>query len=78
MYTVGKLALGLLAAAAVATASDVTQLKKDTFDDFIKTNDLVLAECETCHYFAYHTPTRMLTGMIQSLPRGGEYMDQSW
>ena len=45
MHTAGKFALGLLAAAAVASASDVTQLKKDTFDDFIKTNDLVLAEC---------------------------------
>lgn len=46
MHTPSKFALGLLAAAALASASDVTQLKKDTFDDFIKTNDLVLAECE--------------------------------
>jgi protein disulfide-isomerase A1 len=40
------LAAGLLAAfAAVARAdSDVTQLTQDTFDDFIKGNDLVLAE----------------------------------
>lgn len=45
MYKAQKFALGLLAAAAVATASDVVQLKKDTFDDFIKANDLVLAEC---------------------------------
>ncbi|SPQ18715.1 4491b889-7bd8-413b-82e8-a624542bafd5 [Thermothielavioides terrestris] len=44
MHKAQKFALGLLAAAAVATASDVVQLKKDTFDDFIKTNDLVLAE----------------------------------
>ncbi|KAJ9157295.1 Protein disulfide-isomerase [Pleurostoma richardsiae] len=44
MHTAQKLAFGLLAAAAVASASDVTQLKKDTFDDFIKTNDIVLAE----------------------------------
>jgi protein disulfide-isomerase A1 len=44
MHKATKYALGLLAAAAVATASDVVQLKKDTFDDFVKTNDLVLAE----------------------------------
>lgn len=46
MHNVQKLAFGLLAAAAVASASDVTQLKKDTFDDFVKANDIVLAECE--------------------------------
>ncbi|KAL0474713.1 protein disulfide-isomerase [Neurospora intermedia] len=44
MHAPTKFALGLLAAAAVATASDVIQLKKDTFDDFVKTNDIVLAE----------------------------------
>jgi protein disulfide-isomerase A1 len=44
MQKVHRIALGLLAAAAVATASDVVQLKKDTFDDFVKANDLVLAE----------------------------------
>ncbi|KAK3310545.1 thioredoxin-like domain-containing protein [Chaetomium strumarium] len=44
MHTAQRIALGLLAAAAVATASDVVQLKKDTFDDFVKSNDLVLAE----------------------------------
>jgi protein disulfide-isomerase A1 len=44
MHAAQKFALGLLAAAAVATASDVVQLKKDTFDDFVKANDLVLAE----------------------------------
>ncbi|KAL9098832.1 MAG: hypothetical protein Q9163_005575 [Psora crenata] len=37
-------ALGLLGAAAVASASDVHDLKKDTFVDFIKGHDLVLAE----------------------------------
>lgn len=45
-----RLAYGLLAAfAAVAKAddaSDVAQLTKDTFDDFVKGNDLVLAECK--------------------------------
>ncbi|KAJ4295996.1 protein disulfide-isomerase precursor [Collariella sp. IMI 366227] len=44
MQKLHKIALGLLAAAAVATASDVVQLKKDTFDEFVKANDLVLAE----------------------------------
>ncbi len=44
MPSVKNLAFGLLAAATVASASDVTQLKKDTFDDFVKSNDLVLAE----------------------------------
>lgn len=36
------LSLGLL---AVAAASDVHELKKDTFKDFVKDHDLVLAEC---------------------------------
>lgn len=45
MPSVRNMAWGLLAAAAVATASDVTQLKKDTFDEFVKENDIVLAEC---------------------------------
>jgi len=43
--------LGCLAAltavvAASAAASDVVDLGKDTFDDFVKDNNLVLAECE--------------------------------
>ncbi|KAI1265980.1 protein disulfide-isomerase [Xylariaceae sp. FL1019] len=42
------LTFGLLAAASVASAadaaSDVVQLKKDSFDDFVKDNSLVLAE----------------------------------
>jgi protein disulfide-isomerase A1 len=46
MHNVQKLAFGLLAAAAVASASDVHQLKKDNFDEFVKANDIVLAECE--------------------------------
>lgn len=45
MRSVRNMAYGLLAAAAVASASDVTQLKKDTFDEFVKENDIVLAEC---------------------------------
>ncbi|KAI5866975.1 protein disulfide isomerase [Durotheca rogersii] len=48
MYSARKVAFGLFAAATVASAadapSDVTQLTKDTFGDFIKSNDLVLAE----------------------------------
>ncbi|KAH6659916.1 thioredoxin-like domain-containing protein [Truncatella angustata] len=39
-----KVAFSLLAAAAAVSASDVTQLKTDTFDEFITSNDLVLAE----------------------------------
>lgn len=49
MHTVKNFALGLLAAAAVATASDVVELKKDTFEDFVKANDIVLAECMSSH-----------------------------
>ena len=41
-----KVAFSLLAAAAAVSASDVAQLTKDTFDDFVATNDLVLAECK--------------------------------
>ncbi|XXG94471.1 hypothetical protein Hte_000728 [Hypoxylon texense] len=47
MYTTRNVLFGLLAAAAgvsAADASDVTQLSKDTFNDFVKGNDLVLAE----------------------------------
>lgn len=43
-----SVALGLLGASAVASASDadsyVVQLTKDTFPDFVKEHDLVLAE----------------------------------
>lgn len=45
MRSFKSIALGLIGAAAVASASDVHELKKDTFNDFIKSNDLVLAEC---------------------------------
>lgn len=37
-------ALGLVGAAALASASDVHDLKTDTFTDFVKDHDLVLAE----------------------------------
>lgn len=39
-------AFGLLGAAALAAASDVHDLKKDTFKPFVEENDLVLAECK--------------------------------
>lgn len=47
MHSVKNLALCLLAAAgAVRAASDVVDLKADTFDEFVKENELVLAECK--------------------------------
>lgn len=45
MHTVKNFAFGLIAAAAVASASDVVQLKKDSFNEFVTSNDIVLAEC---------------------------------
>ena len=42
-----KYAFGLAALAALATASDVHDLTKVTFDSFVKENDLVLAECKS-------------------------------
>jgi protein disulfide-isomerase A1 len=45
MRTFATFAVGLLGA-AVASASDVTSLTKDTFTDFVTENDLVLAECK--------------------------------
>jgi protein disulfide-isomerase A1 len=44
MRSFTALALGLVGAAAVASASDVVELKQDTFSDFIEGNNLVLAE----------------------------------
>jgi protein disulfide-isomerase A1 len=40
-----NIAFGLIGAAAVASASDVHDLKADTFPGFIEENPLVLAEC---------------------------------
>ncbi|KUJ22264.1 disulfide isomerase-like protein [Mollisia scopiformis] len=51
MRTFSTLALGLVSA-AVASASDVSSLTKDTFPDFVKDNDLVLAECGHCKALA--------------------------
>ena len=45
MRSFSSFALGLLGAASLAVASDVHDLKSDTFKDFIKSHDLVLAEC---------------------------------
>ncbi|KAL8827196.1 MAG: hypothetical protein Q9170_007110 [Blastenia crenularia] len=44
MRNLRSAALGLIGAVALASASDVHDLKKDTFVDFIKNHDLVLAE----------------------------------
>src|SRR5438045_4446618 len=44
MFNFKNVALGLLGAAALASASDVHDLKADTFPAFIKENPLVLAE----------------------------------
>ena len=41
-----SLALGLVGA-AVASASDVSDLTGETFKDFVTSNDLVLAECKS-------------------------------
>lgn len=49
-----KYAFGLAALAALATASDVHDLTQDTFDGFVKENDLVLAECESRAYCSHH------------------------
>lgn len=38
---------GLVGAAALASASDVHELGKDTFNDFVSDNELVLAECRS-------------------------------
>ncbi|RDW85038.1 protein disulfide-isomerase [Coleophoma cylindrospora] len=44
MRSFTSIALGLGCLAALASASDVHDLNKDTFKDFVKDNDLVLAE----------------------------------
>lgn len=44
MRSFKSVALALVGAAAVASASDVHDLKQDTFTDFVKSHDLVLAE----------------------------------
>lgn len=44
MRSFGNVALALLSAASIAAASDVHTLTKDTFDSFIKENELVLAK----------------------------------
>ena len=44
MRNLKSVALWLIGATTLASASDVHDLKKDTFNDFIKSHDLVLAE----------------------------------
>ncbi|KAF2835907.1 protein disulfide isomerase [Patellaria atrata CBS 101060] len=44
MRAFSRAAFGLIGAAALAAASDVHDLKSDTFADFVKEHDLVLAE----------------------------------
>ena len=46
MGNLKTIALAIAATVAVASASDVHELKKDTFPTFVKENDLVLAECK--------------------------------
>jgi hypothetical protein len=66
-----RIAFGLLAAlASMASAedkSDVHQLTEKTFDEFIKANPLVLAECEFLPSQLH--PTRRLSPTWQLSPR---------
>lgn len=48
-----KYSLGLLGLAAIAAASDVVDLGKDSFEDFTKENNLVLAECMNKRWIAF-------------------------
>ena len=53
-----KSSLAVLGLAALAVASDVHDLTKETFEPFVQENDLVLAECEfifTPQHHARHT-----------------------
>lgn len=63
MRSFTALALGLLGA-TIASASDVESLTKDTFPDFVKDNDLVLAECKLALHLAH--PKRTETNPSQS------------
>lgn len=61
---------GLLGLAAVAAASDVHELGKDTFNDFVKENDLVLAECKKDPDIQSQNEPVPLTSTLQSSLRG--------
>lgn len=51
-----KYSFALAGLAALATASDVHELTKDTFEPFVKEHGLVLAECTSP--FKIHTADR--------------------
>jgi hypothetical protein len=76
-----KTSLIALILTAVAAASDVADLKKDTFDSFIKENDLVLAECMPlfCYFIELLLIHSSLCTMVRSLQgpcprvRGGRH-----
>jgi len=61
MRTFTTVAFGLLGAAALASASDVEVLTKDTFKDFVKENDLVLAECKIPIMPLHNTSARVFS-----------------
>lgn len=75
MYTARNFLFGLLAAStgvhAADAASDVAQLSKDTFEEFVKGNDLVLAECKSCFQLrgirAVANTPRSLRSLVWSL-----------
>ena len=46
MKCLGSVAFLLATASVVAAEGDVTALTKDNFSEYIRENDLVLAECE--------------------------------
>ena len=74
MRTFNTLALGLLGA-AVASASDVSSLTKDTFPDFVKENDIVLAECK---YPTRPPLTNTLLVLIFLLSQSSQYVTDAF